>query len=200
MHNVLIALIRLYTWNAPIQFGKRRLVRMLMRHFPMQERRRQKTRFGAIMDLDLSQIVQCRIYFEGQFEKELLDVMKAAGTLFSSPVVFDVGANVGQHSLFAVLQMHAGSVHAFEPCRETLLALRNNVKLNDLQKVVHIHDIALSDKAGTASLKSPANHNDGMNYLSFDHDNDQASISTGTLDNFANDKCIERIDFLKTGC
>ncbi len=70
---------------------------------------------------------------------------------FKSPVVFDVGANIGDWTASFLRQANAGAamIHAFEPCRGTFELLerrfpdRNGLFLNHA---------ACSDRVGLASL------------------------------------------------
>ena len=67
--------------------------------------------------------------------------------------VLDLGGNVG---FFALLIQHlarGARVHSFEPAAETRRRLERNVAVNGLQDVVSVYPYAVSDKAGTLSLK-----------------------------------------------
>jgi FkbM family methyltransferase len=61
----------------------------------------------------------------------------------------DAGANVGLHTLAAAhaLQGH-GVIHAFEAYSPTADLLRTTVQLNDLESLVVVHALALSDREG----------------------------------------------------
>jgi FkbM family methyltransferase len=64
----------------------------------------------------------------------------------------DVGANVGVYTLLAAsLVGPDGTVHAFEPGSKALGYLYENISLNKLSNV-HVHELALSDRAGDAQL------------------------------------------------
>lgn len=65
-------------------------------------------------------------------------------------VFFDVGANHGYYSL--LLADNADAVHAFEPVNATRAALNSNVAHNDITNLT-VHDIALSDRRGTAEIR-----------------------------------------------
>lgn len=111
-------------------------------------------------------------------------------------MILDVGANVGYYSLlFAKWLKGLGVVHAFEPFPATASRLRRNLELNpDLQGIIRLHQVALSDRAETVSMAVPDSTNSGCNYLS----NDLAgAIPMLTLDGFVEREKLARIDFLK---
>ena len=77
-------------------------------------------------------------------------------------VVFDIGANVGFHTLvLSSLAGHAGRVYAFEPnsenCRLILLAAEHNHVSN-----ISLFPVALSDKKGWAYFSSHIGSNGGF--------------------------------------
>lgn len=81
----------------------------------------------------------------GAQEKPLLFFLRdVAQNLGKDPKVFlDIGANVGQHTLF--MSQYATEVHAFEPYPPVLQRLRNNIRHNKLDNV-HIHEVGLGDR------------------------------------------------------
>ncbi len=65
----------------------------------------------------------------------------------------DAGANIGTYSLLASTCVGPlGHVDAFEPVPRLAAMLRENVALNHLGDVVHVHEVALSDRDGTAEF------------------------------------------------
>jgi len=73
---------------------------------------------------------------------------------------FDVGANVGIYTILA--SGHVGcQTFAFEPDKVTLLHLRENLKLNEIDKIVSIEEKAVGEKAGMIKFsvaKDTINH------------------------------------------
>jgi FkbM family methyltransferase len=71
-------------------------------------------------------------------------------------VFFDIGANWGQHSLFACsLPDFSGCVHAFEPMPETYHDLEAQVNAAELHQRVFTHNNALGDVPGIAQMFIP---------------------------------------------
>ncbi len=75
----------------------------------------------------------------------------------SDGVVVDVGANTGLYALLAAASNRAVHVHAVEPLPALAELLDANVTLNGrLARRIHRHQVALSDRTGTAMLYLPA--------------------------------------------
>jgi FkbM family methyltransferase len=66
--------------------------------------------------------------------------------------VFDVGANIGMHTVSLGLRLRpgGGAVHAFEPDPDNLLLLRENLRLNGLEQTVTVVPKAADVRPGEA--------------------------------------------------
>lgn len=90
----------------------------------------------------------------GTFEEPLpLVVMGMVARLGGTFV--DVGANSGIYSILAAKTREDVKVHAFEPLPLCLETLKRNVILNEVSDRVSIHELALSDSSGTATMYIP---------------------------------------------
>lgn len=125
------------------------------------------------------------------YETEELSIIRdhfPAGGVFC-----DIGANVGNHAVFAALFLGAASVLAFEPNPKALRLLRLNVLLNGVQGIVDLGQtgVALGRAGGQASMETPE-HNLGGNRLNPDDPDGVIEIRTG-------DSVLagRKIDFLK---
>lgn len=107
-------------------------------------------RFFVNDDSDLIQGFHLRGTFFEADELELIAPYVPAGCIF-----VDIGTNVGNHTLYALLYMGAARVIAFEPNPVALRVLELNVILNGLADRVKIHTVGLSDKSGKVVLKLP---------------------------------------------
>jgi FkbM family methyltransferase len=67
-------------------------------------------------------------------------------------VVADIGANIGNHTVYFALVCGAAEVHAFEPTRVGAGILRRNLALNGIERQVRVHEVALGARSGRASL------------------------------------------------
>lgn len=85
--------------------------------------------------------------FEGDELSVLADFLTALNARFSRAVALDIGANVGNHSLFFAKLFQ--TVHAFEPNPRTFGLLKVNSELADN---IVAHNVALGSRPGKASL------------------------------------------------
>jgi FkbM family methyltransferase len=119
----------------------------------------------------------------------------------SIPVVFDVGANVGEYA-FEVLNIlsPAAQLHCFEPAKWTFDRLRTRFGSNPR---VHLHNIGFSASAGEAALYSDTE----CSGIASMYDRDLSSVGRqyagsesirlDTIDAFCEAQRIERIHLLK---
>lgn len=108
---------------------------------------RVELRSGVHLNFDYpSQLAPSLVMFGDVIDPEfslLTDIARADWT------VVDVGAAIGQFSLFAAL-LHGADVHAFEPSDANIRSLVRNVESNGLGGSVHVHRVALSSDTGEA--------------------------------------------------
>ena len=62
--------------------------------------------------------------------------------LKSDDLFLDIGANVGTYTVLASGVCKA-KTWAFEPDPETVLSLKRNIEINNLQELVTVHELAL---------------------------------------------------------
>ena len=110
------------------------------------------------------------------------------------PVVLDVGANIGDWSKLVTSKLARVEIHAFEPSRETFLALKDAAKA---LPNVHIHNFGCGAedssrdlyfdeiKSGMASLSKRNLKHLNINFENFE------SVEIRRLDNFLNNSSIK---------
>ncbi len=141
---------------------------------------------------------------QGQFARKGHEYENDPGRIAAGKpaVVFDVGANVGIWTQSLLTQSgQAGQVlvYAFEPCRETVKTLAENVRLWGMERKVTINPVALSSKTGLASFYS-AGANVGINGLYPDVQSlgrTVEEVETITIDDFCGCNGIAQMHFLK---
>ena len=161
------------------------------------------SRNGLRWDLDLREGIDFSIYLLGAFEagtqKRLAELIKPGD------VVFDIGANVGAHTLpMACSVGAAGKVFAVEPADFAFAKLRRNLSLNpELEHRVHTFQLFfLADKIMITPPKEV--------YASWPLGRDQmvhpkhrgrlvpaTQATVETLDSFVERHLIDRIDLIK---
>ena len=99
---------------------------------------------GSLLNLSSNSYLEQLIILNGEFESHITDLSKSI--IKKGEVVFDVGANVGLHTvLFSTLVGEEGKVIAFEPNPDNLKDLRLNLAINGCNNVV-IVEKALADE------------------------------------------------------
>ncbi|ABC62369.1 FkbM family methyltransferase [Erythrobacter litoralis] len=107
-------------------------------------------------DLDVIQ----QVHRKGEFyEPEELAIIKSAwDQRLGGGTFLDVGANVGNHALFAALVLGADRVIASEPQEVAARIFETNAALNHVANRIELHRVGLSDSAGQARLQSTSNN------------------------------------------
>lgn len=103
------------------------------------------------------------VYFFGAYEKQELSLLSNMAKTMHKPIFIDVGANVGQHSLY--MSQYCEEVHAFEPYERVRKFLEEKVKLNEIQNI-YIHGFGLSDTDGELEFFEPIGCNTGTGSFS----------------------------------
>jgi len=121
-------------------------------------------------------------------------------------VVIDAGANIGIFSLYAHQLEPTVDIYAFEPTSSVFQILEQNIKNNDLEKNISIHNLALGDVIGEKEILMNLSDPDGLgvgNSLidsgcrsNIDKLNKQ-KIQITTIDNFVKNQHLTKVDFIK---
>jgi len=144
----------------------------------------------------LSRLIYCN-----QFEKDEFDFINKY--VKKDSVVYDIGANIGLHSLF--LANHVGGegvCYSFEPIKDTFESLNENVLLNGITNI-HTFNLALSDREETLQMYKSVNGYDAWNSLGGlqkgeNNKYDLENVKCIPLDTFLkNDSGIKKPDFIK---
>jgi len=151
-------------------------------------------RNGLRWRLNPADFVQADVFWLGR--KDFYDVYHLQRMVRSGDVLLDIGANFGYYSV--VLASHLKKkceIHAFEPNPCTLKLLRHHVEINGLMDVIHIHDLALGDNPGTASLATKALNSGGTHVVPFNESS--TCVQVTTLDDFCDHQGLTRLDLIK---
>jgi FkbM family methyltransferase len=89
------------------------------------------------------------------YEREEIDIMEK---YFSGGNFIDVGANVGNHTVYFASLPATSQVFSFEPHPEAFAMLSFNVAFNGLRRKTTLHNIALSNVSQDWMLKTPLNN------------------------------------------
>lgn len=134
--------------------------------------------------------------YTGTFEEKETEYVRRA--IQSDWVCIDIGACFGWYSvLFSQVVGESGQVHAFEPVPDNRECLLANLNLNGISNV-KVNTFALGEKEGTTKIYVPV---DGVSGSLKAHaklkDCKVIDINVSTLDQYATDNKLNRIDFIK---
>jgi FkbM family methyltransferase len=121
--------------------------------------------FGLTYQGNLNNSVEFTLFYMGAFEKPLLfflrdtmlNLRQSANGAAQS--FFDIGANIGQHSLF--MSLHADQVHSFEPYWVVSQKLERHVELNEISNI-QLHKVGLSNQQEELDFYAPTGRNQGI--------------------------------------
>jgi len=99
--------------------------------------------FGFRYKGNLNSFLDWYVYFYGAYEKEVLFFLRDLVSKRVDPIFLDVGANVGQHSLF--MSKYCQQVHAFEPYEKVRNRLLEKITLNNIDNIT-VHGVGLGDR------------------------------------------------------
>lgn len=151
---------------------------------------------GAVVDLDVSDYVEARVAMVRHWQPAVVRVL--AESLASGGVFFDVGAHVGLVSLAvaAAAPGRAPRIHAFEPLPANAERLRHNVALNAGADVA-VNAVAVGAAPGSVAVETPDPRVPSMGHVREGDADAPGTVPMITLDDYARDHGIERVDALK---
>ena len=138
------------------------------------------------VDLIQSDIVDNGTFYEPDLLEELQPYIK------KNAIILDIGANIGNHSIYWVVKSDAKRVYSFEPIQDTFKILKKNVEINNLNNKIKIFNIGLSDQKINGSISSYNPKNIGGTVVK---QNSNGNLLLDKLDNIKIEE--DRADFVK---
>ena len=164
----------------------------------------EKNFFGLRYQGNLNNNIEASIFFYGAFEKPLLfflrDVINSIQEKHpkTRTVFIDIGANIGQHSLY--MSKFAESVVAFEPFPIVNEKFKHQISLNNISNI-KLYEYGLSDKDELLSFYAPTGRNQGIG--SFDENTatkgnrEMSKLQLYKGDTFLDGKILAGISLIK---
>ena len=187
--------LRRFPWRDGKEFFYKRLHRKLA---PPEGRVTTRLARGFTLHLDLSDPVQRRLFFFGDYderrEADLITRVLAPGEVF-----WDVGANLGYFTLLAARCLgNTGQVVAFEPGPSASACLTDNISQNPFTNIL-AYPVAASDREGNAILYSVQGWPDGRANLFRPGagQTESTKVRTVTLDGWRAEQGLAGPDFIK---
>ncbi len=97
-------------------------------------------------DLIQSIIVDNGTFYEIDVLKKLQPYIK------KNAVILDIGANIGNHSVYWAVKSDAKRIYSFEPVKDFFKILKKNVEINNLNQKIKIFNIGLSNQKINGSI------------------------------------------------
>ena len=138
------------------------------------------------IDLIQSEIVENSTFYEIDLLIELQPYIK------KNAVVLDIGANIGNHSVYWAVRSDAKKIYSFEPVKDFFKILKKNVEINQLNDKVKIFNIGLSDKKINGSISFYKHTDIGVTRIKQDSN---GNLTLDKLDNITFED--NTIDFIK---
>lgn len=113
----------------------------------------------------------CKEWRDGIIEKTM-----------KNSVVLDIGANIGNHTLYFLNECNAQFVYCFEPADDTFQILTNNIIINHLEDRVQLMHVGVGSVSGNARIKQQRQHDTGYTQLEKSETGDITIVAIDDLD------------------
>lgn len=156
---------------------------------------------GVTMKLDPYDLVSASILVSGEWEPQTWHALQAH--VPTGGTFIDVGAHIGWYSLNAAkLVGPQGHVIAIEPDRDTLLVLRDNVRVNGDEGIITVAPVACTDSETTLMFYAAPRVNTGESSLSRANASQSGAalayeVRTRRLDDIVREAGVTRVDAVK---
>ena len=111
-------------------------------------------------------------------------------------VVFDIGANLGNHSLYWSINLDCQAIYSFEPFKPNFDLLCENIKQNNIKNIIPLN-AAVGRKKSKAVIKKFDETNYGATSIEISQKLDANSVDVISIDSFVAEKGISEIGFVK---
>ena len=135
------------------------------------------------------------VFYFGAYAREELRLMKQILEVIDEPTVFDVGANIGHHTLF--LARYSKKIYCFEPFDSVSKKLKEKIIDNNLTNV-ELCSFGLGEKNSIDNYYPPNSCNTGTgSFLSDDLMAQSVKLEIRNGDDFIKERSIGKVDFIK---
>jgi len=134
------------------------------------------------------------IYLYGIYEPSILDVI--AKYLKKDDVFIDIGANIGQHSMFAASIVEKnGKVYSFEPIPRIYKQLLDSVHINKFNNIVNVYNLALGEKDNVQTLYISSKNIGGSSLIKTQGADEKIEVKMTKGDNILLQ--LQQVNFIK---
>ena len=154
--------------------------------------------YGNIYKGNLDNLIDWEVYYFGAYAASELCLLYDLIKNKENAIVWDVGANVGNHALF--MARYARKVYAFEPYSPVADILENRINDNEINNIELIR-VGLGDINDKKSFVPPSKNNLGtgsfINKPETGIDGNTVSLDIRTGDSVARDLHLDKPDLVK---
>ena len=134
-----------------------------------------------------SSIIKNKTFYEYEMLKDIFE------SLLPGDVIIDVGANIGNHSLFIAKFCNPEQIYSFEPFQYSFNLLKKNIEINHFENKITPIPYAVGSKPTKGAMLIRDENNIGMTQFIETNDGDIEAI---TLDEYFGDN-LQRLDLIK---
>ena len=129
---------------------------------------------------------------------EIDEINMMNNMLQNNAVIFDIGANIGWHSLNLAVASRDRQIYSFEPVLSTYDSLLENLNINKV-KNVRAYNLGFSKEEGVLDFyfKKGVTGNSSLKNLSEEDDVVKIKCNIKILDKFIYDLDLQHLDFIK---
>jgi FkbM family methyltransferase len=149
--------------------------------------------FGLTYHGSLDCYLDWCVYFFGAYEKYELFLLRDMVKNRTDAIFIDVGANIGQHSLF--MSKYCKQVHSFEPYVVVREKLEQKIQVNNIENII-IHPFGLGKENEELEFFAPQGGNTGTGSFLSSHATGN-NKSVGRLKLLNGDEYIDRLRLRK---
>lgn len=133
--------------------------------------------------------LQYAIYYnKSYYENDYLDFLcdkwhgGIIGKIIRGGTILDIGSNIGNHTLYFLLERGASFSHCFEPAKDTFAILEKNIEINKLQKYTKLYNVGVGKSRGNAFISKSKEKNTAYTEITLKEDGDIQVVSIDELD------------------
>lgn len=150
------------------------------------------------MSYELKSDIGDSLYLRGTFEKEELLLLKNLTKSIKNPIIFDIGANIGLHSIVMAESNPTSKIYSFEPSSSTRKILEYNIQNKHLANQVKILPFAVSDSIGKAHFfQTDDNAYSSLKDTQRKEVISKIEVELITIDEFMIREKLQKIDLIK---
>ena len=156
-----------------------------------------KTIYNHVLHINPDDEIGREIIRKGIYDRSCIEVLKSILSHMAPAVVFDVGANIGNHAIS--ISAECKEIHAFEPDADIISIFRQNIKTNNIDNVI-ANEIGLSDSTRYSDFYVNMDGNIGASTLDANikgHNFRKTRVYLTTGDSYINENTVEKLDLLK---